>query len=237
MLHYPVLAVSVITSDCSNLSKPRPLHDYIKVMNKICVDDIFINISSEIRGCKDKGIQLALLNDITWGFGDETSLWKLGFLDDYTLVYLSNRVLSDGTFAKFFASKIQNLLNQELTPFDVLLDYDHDWKSMPHLPPPVEYLLDYTARWFFLPRFLLSANIIKWFCFRGVKSGRENEHSYRLIHVDSSKLSKLLTNLRANGAIMTPFIVSCALNAMYQTVLKKSWLKLMDVVVPCDSCQ
>jgi hypothetical protein len=237
MLHYPVLATSVVKADYPDLNIPRPLHDYIKVMDNVYVDDMFIDIPSEIKECENKGEQLSLLNDITWTYGDETPLWKLGFLDDYTLVYLSNHVLSDGTSAKFFVSKLQQLLNTGVTPCDVLVDYDQDWEIMPHLPPPVESIVDYTPPWSFTAGFFLTSNIIKRFCFTGVAADRNNEHSYRLIRLDSSKLQKLLTNLRANGVTMTPYIVNCALNAMYQTVLNQSWLKLMDVVVPCDSRQ
>jgi alcohol O-acetyltransferase len=237
MLKYPILASSIATTDYSDLSKPRPLHDYVKVINTITLEDVFMDLPTEIKECKDKAEQLALFNEITWKYGDEISLWQLMFLDEYTLVYLSNHVLSDGTSAKFFVSKLQHLLNQKLLSTKTLINYEKDWEKIPQLPPPIESIISYSPPLSFLPGYFLNLGILSKLCFSGISAHRDDKHSYRIIHLNFSKLSKLMTKLRENAVTMTPYIVNSAMNSMYQTVLKLSWLKLMDVVIPCDSRQ
>lgn len=241
LLSYPILACSIVTTDYSDLTVPRPDHDYVKVMDMITLQDVMMDLPQEIVNCKDTEQQLKLLNDITWEYGDETPLWKLAMLDDRTLCYISNHILSDGTTAKNLFDKLQQLFNEydpsstELPPY--IVDYSADFQSIPPLPTAIDGLLNYTPPLSFLPGYLLNVLTIRTLCFKGKTSTRDDTHSYRVIRVDSKHVESIRKKLKEHNVTLTPYLLTAALNAMYTNVLKDTWLGLMDVVIPCNSRQ
>lgn len=241
LLSYPILASSIVTSDYSDLSVPRPEHDFVKVMDKIHLDDVMMTLPREILECDDHNRQLALLNDITWKYGDETPLWKLAFLDEQTLCYISNHCLSDGTTAKNLILKLEKLFNEapaDLVSQECLLNYAVDYNQIAKLPPPADKIIDYSPPLLsFLPSYLLNVKIIELLSYSKVVSNRSNTHSYRVIHIDPLTLSNMRSKLQNHGVTVTPFVLNAALNSMYQAILQNTWFGIMDVVIPCDARQ
>lgn len=242
ILQYPILAASVVTTDRSDLSKPVPDNDYIKVMNTLRLDDVLMDLPASVQKTETMEGKLAELNKIDWKYGNETPLWKISFIDPQTLVYISNHVCSDGMTGKNFIKELSNLFNTVSLPSDLdtngyLLHYVSDYTKLPQLPPPIEKVVNYSPPLSFFPSYFWNLITIKFMCTLGIVSKREDTHSYRIVNIPSKTLTALLANLKPKGITLSPYINSAWVQAFQEVLLKDSYLGLTDVSIPCDSRQ
>jgi len=259
LLKYPILASTIVNSDYSDTTTPRPIHDYIKIIDTIRLKDLILELPQDIKNLKNEEL-LKELNKIELPYGDENSLWKLAFLDDYTLVYITNHCLSDGMSARYLLEDLENefekisITQQQFTTIELeqdydtklILNYNSDHYKISKLPQTLESLVSYTPPWWYIPEYLFNLFFIKKFCFASTSTvSRDQESIYKTIHLTPNQLYTIKKRLQTNesttdgGKItITPFIQASWLNAQYKSgMLNNSYLKLSDISIPCNARQ
>lgn len=194
LLKNPILCLTIIPRQFPNheayysseeyLTKPFPEHEYAKVLPKLNLDDILLNLQPEyeenLKNICEQFIKdeykytrdvIELVGAIRFPFYDKDkpnwSLICLPARDEEKMkgwtqfVYISNHCFSDAisgvNFLQDLAQEIssQTEVAENRDPF-VIFDYEKDYVKISKLPPPLTQYVDYRPNWSALPRFICS---------------------------------------------------------------------------------
>lgn len=249
LLKYSTLAATVVDTDYSDTTIPRPIHDYIKVIDLLRLKDFLYELPEEAKSLKDDDL-LRELNNIELPYADGNVLWKLAFLDDNTIVYISNHCLSDGITAKNLLQDLENeferLASEDLPDADydskILLNYNSDKQQLAKLPPALDTHVKYAPPFWYFPEYLFNFFFIRFLCFNSGVVKPTDQHQYKTINLSSNEVSALKQRLKENESdkkiTLTPFIQAAWLNAQYNSgIFDNSYFKIADFSIPCNARQ
>ncbi len=249
LLKYPTLACTIVDTDYSDTTIPRPIHDFIKVIDVLKLKDFLYELPQEIKGLKQDDPELfAKLNEIVLPYADGNTLWKLAFLDDYTMVYITNHCLSDGISAKNLLQDLENEF-ERLSPDDdgedyeskILLNYNSDKSILGKLPPSIDSIVSYKTPWWYIPEYIYNQFVINYLSFASGVVERSDTHIYKQVHIPPKDLEIIRQRLKDNEAdrkiTLTPFIQAAWLNAQYQAGIFNNFTQVSDVSLPCNTRQ
>jgi len=256
-LQNPILLSTIVTHQVDHNCIPRP-HDYIKVIDELTMKDLFIELNDEIKQ-KTVGNELELynaLNSIKIPYGEGNTTWKLAILDDYTLAYLSNHVLSDGIAGKNFFQDLTTTMNEivlksndsniklNVEPMNsIIFNYSNDFKKIGSLVENNEFLVDHSLRYTQLPEFIYNNLIISKMCHNSPQSPND-DINYHHINISSIQLFKIKESLQLHSLhqhrkiTLTPYLQTAWLHAQYKTNLyPKTWTNLTNASLAVDTRQ
>lgn len=249
LLRYPTLAATIVDTDYTGTTIPRPIHDFIKVIDVLRLKDVLYELPEEVKSLKGSDL-LKALNDIELPYADGNPLWKLAFLDDHTLVYITNHCLSDGITAKYLLQDLENefekLSNETFDTTEdyeskILLNYNSDKQSLAKLPSPIDSVVSYTPPFWYFGEYIFNLLFIKKFCFSSGTVSPTDKHIYRQVHIPAEELALIKKRLENNSSgkriTLTPLIQAAWLNAQYQSGILTNFTQMSDFSVPCDARQ
>ncbi|CCE63407.1 hypothetical protein TPHA_0E03170 [Tetrapisispora phaffii CBS 4417] len=172
------------------LSKPCPIHDYIRVLNEVNINDIIMNEQDEYKSITTKISDIFVKND--YKFSNEISEmvstikiaicdpkkpnWRIICLPSKTsstewkdFILVSNHFDSDGTSAVNFFEDLTNILSKQanvendtiVIGNDInIINYSKDYKLISKLPIPITERISYTPTLSSIPKFIVG-NICK----------------------------------------------------------------------------
>lgn len=244
ILKNPILATTVVDTDYSDVSVPRPDHDHIKILDQLKFKDLFIDVPEKVSIANDgnKAHLSQVLNDVALPYGHGNGFWKLVVVDDYTLGYISNHIASDGISARYLFQDLQRefaLIDTTILPeneeYDnkFLIDYEKDQDLLPELPQPLDLLVPHKPPLWFLPEFFWNTYMVKKHCYKTNPTAYQPLH-YRSIKITPEELSRVKAMTRKQKVTMTPYIQTAWLFSQHQNGLLKDW-NFTDMFIAVDT--
>lgn len=254
LLRYPILLSTVHKTDYSDLSKPRPVHDYIKIHDSLTFDQLFVELPPRFFELPDNAERLKFINtEVHWPYETDDLLWKLAFIDSKTLVFISNHCLSDGISARnFFDDLITFFNNPENTTDDVLKDedvgkqhlfnYNRDHEVLPKLPPSLDSIVSYTPTILYGLEYMCNLFVIRKICYQSKKvASRDDTFHYRHINITNEEIENMKKALASQNTKsklkLTSYIQAMWLRAINEVVtpVTNPILGFHDISVPGDA--
>lgn len=241
MLKNSMICTTIADTDHSDLTKPRPQTDYVKILDQLKYKDVFLDLGD--KSLDDRDELLNEINDIVLPYGHGNPLWKLAILDDNTLCYISNHCSSDGITAKHFFQDLVHELNEidesslpQEDQYDekLLIDYEQDKSIIPAIPMPLESIVSHKPPLWYYPEFIFNILFIKKFSSRR-ESTPNSKHHLRSINITSEELSEIKKFIKPHGITLTPYILSTWLWSQYQSGFLTQREKFTDSLIAVDT--
>ncbi|CCH47107.1 Alcohol O-acetyltransferase 1 [Wickerhamomyces ciferrii] len=239
ILKFPILASTIITQNVPINIKPRP-YDYIQIIDEIKFNDLVWDLRPEYSNLLQEDL-LNKLNDLIIPYEDNKLVWRLGILDDYTLIFITNHVLHDGISGKNIFNELSLIFNQlDLDSLsdddDIVFNYSQDHLNLGELPKPITDLMNHIPSIKSLPRYIYNSLIEpKLFCSSTLIQGHLKNIHYR-VNINPMELLKIKSLLSKNSfnnvkLTLTPFIQSIWNYTLYQDEYYKSSKSLLGIAV------
>lgn len=200
-LKYPTLIHTVVPKNLPNseefyssqeyLSKPWPVHDFIKVIDHLEIDDILMNNQPEYASLVTQLEDLFVHNGFKYSKEVAEILspvaipychqgrpnWRLICLPEEDrstekwrrFIFVSNHCSSDGSSAINFFKELVNELDDEpekISNSTTVFDYAADHLQLNKLPKPIEERIDFKPPLSYIPRYLINSFISSSFGYR-----------------------------------------------------------------------
>lgn len=244
MLKNPILCITVVDSDHSDLSVVKPQHDYLKVLDELKFKDLFLDPPIDVDIVHNKGEFFRKLNDIEIPYGHENTIWKLMILDDYNIVFIANHVALDGISAKHFMQDLQKqlcimdptIIMEKDVNYDeeLILNYQRDKSKIPKLPKSFDQIVPHNPPFWYIPEFLWNTFFTKRWVWKTSIPSRNESHNHSIINITPEQLQTIKSKTREKAVTLTPYIEIAWLVSQYQIGLFENW-SYTDLIVAVDS--